>query len=45
MYFNPTERCNLNCSYCYLPDTMRRNGINMSAEKVCRALDILKGYF
>ncbi len=24
VYFNPTERCNLNCSYCYIPGDMRR---------------------
>ncbi|NOZ22717.1 MAG: peptide-modifying radical SAM enzyme CbpB [Planctomycetes bacterium] len=45
VYFNPTERCNLNCSYCYLPGKMRRSGVNMSAEKVCRALGILRSYF
>ena len=31
VYFNPTERCNLNCSYCYIPEDMRRNGGQMSA--------------
>ena len=24
VYFNPTERCNLNCSYCYIPEDMRQ---------------------
>ena len=23
VYFNPTERCNLNCGYCYLPEEAR----------------------
>ena len=26
VYFNPTERCNLNCSYCYLPTSQRQHG-------------------
>src|SRR6187397_1953365 len=29
VYFNPTERCNLNCTYCYLPEGMRRHGEHM----------------
>jgi uncharacterized protein len=45
VYFNPTERCNLNCTYCYLPDEMRRDGIQMSADEVCRALQILQKHF
>ncbi len=45
VYFNPTERCNLNCSYCYLPDTLRRDGHHMPVSKVLEALEILKQYF
>jgi uncharacterized protein len=45
VYFNPTERCNLNCSYCYIPEDMRRNGGQMSREELIRALGILKEYF
>lgn len=45
VYFNPTERCNLNCSYCYIPEKMRRNGQIMSEERVMEALEILKKYF
>jgi uncharacterized protein len=22
VYFNPTERCNMNCTYCYIPEKM-----------------------
>ena len=25
VYFNPTERCNLDCGYCYLPREARRS--------------------
>jgi len=45
VYFNPTERCNFNCSYCYLPEEMRRDGKTMSEEELCGALDRLRTYF
>ena len=45
VYFNPTERCNLNCTYCYIPERMRRDGSHMSAGRLLEALRILKGYF
>ncbi len=45
VYFNPTERCNLNCSYCYIPSDMRRSGSQMSAQKVLDSLARLKAYF
>jgi uncharacterized protein len=45
VYFNPTERCNLNCSYCYIPADMRLNGINMSTAKLLEALERLKAHF
>ena len=45
VYFNPTERCNLDCDYCYLPRTMRRKGVDMTSEQLCRALEILKDHF
>ncbi|MCQ9207570.1 MAG: peptide-modifying radical SAM enzyme CbpB [Omnitrophica bacterium] len=45
VYFNPTDRCNLNCSYCYIPEKIRKNGRDMSARKLEEALSILKNYF
>jgi uncharacterized protein len=45
VYFNPTERCNLNCTYCYIPEKMRRRGPHMSTDDLLRALAILKDYF
>jgi len=45
VYFNPTERCNLNCSYCYIPERMRRNGQHMSRPKLIEALSLLNDYF
>ena len=45
VYFNPTDRCNLNCSYCYIPETMRRRGASMTPQQLVEALGILKKYF
>jgi uncharacterized protein len=45
VYFNPTERCNLNCSYCYIPEKLRREGSQMSQEDLIKSLEILKAYF
>lgn len=45
VYFNPTERCNLNCSYCYIPEGMRRSGAHMSKKQLLDALARLKLYF
>ncbi len=45
VYFNPTERCNLNCTYCYIPEKMRSSGKHMSEAKLFEALGILKKYF
>jgi len=44
-YFNPTEQCNFNCTYCYLPEDMRRGGKTMTADELCTALERLKQYF
>ena len=45
VYFNPTERCNLNCSYCYIPEEMRRRGEQMDKATMLDALDRLHSYF
>ncbi len=45
VYFNPTDRCNLNCSYCYIPEKLRKNGDNMTPKRLLQALEILKRYF
>lgn len=45
VYFNATERCNLNCTYCYIPEKMRRSGKHMSEQKIIHALDRLRAYF
>ena len=45
VYFNPTERCNLNCTYCYLPEKTRRRGVRMSEARLFEALEILLEHF
>ena len=45
VYFNPTERCNFNCGYCYLPEEMRLNGKTMTPDELCNALERLLAYF
>lgn len=45
VYFNPTERCNLNCSYCYIPEDMRRSGKHMDKGALLDALGRLSAYF
>ena len=45
VYLNPTERCNLNCTYCYLPGQQRSEGSHMSEEKLVAALGTLRDYF
>ncbi|SEH31839.1 peptide-modifying radical SAM enzyme CbpB [Magnetospirillum fulvum] len=45
VYFNPTERCNLDCAYCYIPRDMRKNGEHMSRETLLDAMERLHAYF
>jgi len=45
VYFNPTEQCNLNCTYCYIPENMRKEGRHMTEEELLSALEKLKSYF
>ena len=45
VYLNPTERCNLNCTYCYLPGKQRSEGQHMSTDTLLASLDSLKSYF
>lgn len=45
VYVNPTERCNLDCSYCYIPGDMRREGVDMSSEDLIESLTRLQAYF
>lgn len=42
VYLNPTERCNFNCSYCYIPADLRRSGHTMSAQELLGTLDTIE---
>jgi uncharacterized protein len=45
VYFNPTDRCNLNCKYCYIPEKMRKSGVEMSESRILDALTRIRDYF
>ncbi len=45
VYVNPTERCNMDCGYCYIPQKMRSDGIDMSGQDLIGALERMKSYF
>lgn len=45
VYVNITARCNLNCSYCYIPEEMRSSGPDMSKDDLLKALKKLNDYF
>jgi uncharacterized protein len=45
VYVNPTERCNLNCGYCYIPEDLRRGGTQMDTASLRRALNLLREHF
>jgi uncharacterized protein len=45
VYVNPTELCNLDCTYCYLPGKIRHDGSHMPEDKLLAALDKLRSYF
>jgi len=38
-YINPTERCNANCPYCYIPSEVRKRGKEMDYEKLKGVLE------
>ncbi|MHB9073996.1 MAG: peptide-modifying radical SAM enzyme CbpB [Desulfobaccales bacterium] len=45
VYFNPTERCNMDCGYCYLPRDARRSGEHMAPARLMESLKLLKDFF
>lgn len=42
VYINPTEKCNRNCPYCYIPSRVRKRGAEMSYEVLEEVLLALK---
>ena len=42
VYFNPTERCNLDCGYCYLPREARRRGVDMDPARIITLVEVVR---
>ncbi|NCO68158.1 MAG: peptide-modifying radical SAM enzyme CbpB [Nitrospirae bacterium CG_4_10_14_0_8_um_filter_41_23] len=45
VYVNPTDRCNANCSYCYIPPAIRKNGNQMNKEQLNLVMEKIDNHF
>jgi len=45
VYINPTDRCNANCPYCYVPVKIRKSGTQMDEEQLEYVLRKIANYF
>lgn len=45
VYINPTDICNANCTYCYVPATLRKNGTCMNRDQLQEVLRKILNYF
>jgi len=45
IYINPTDRCNANCPYCYIPERLRKNGSSMNGKQLEYVLEQIEEYF
>lgn len=45
IYIDPTDRCNANCPYCYVPVKIRKNGASMTQEQLEYILKKIAKYF
>ncbi len=45
IYIDPTDKCNANCAYCYIPNQIRKNGHSMSWEELDFVLRKIKKHF
>lgn len=45
IYIDPTDRCNANCPYCYVPAHIRKNGRSMTSKELAFILEKVKRYF
>lgn len=45
VYIDPTDRCNANCSYCYIPSQIRKNGSQMNKDQIEFVLNRIASYF
>ena len=45
VYIDPTDRCNANCPYCYIPSKIRRQGTQMTADQLDTVLGKIQDHF
>ncbi len=45
LYIDPTDKCNANCPYCYIPSRIRKNGRSMTKKELFFILEKAAGYF
>ena len=45
IYIDPTDKCNANCAYCYVPAKLRKNGRSMTDKELDFILNKLARYF
>jgi uncharacterized protein len=45
VYIDPTDRCNANCPYCYIPSKIRQHGTQMTAEQLETVLGKITDHF
>jgi uncharacterized protein len=45
VYINPTDRCNADCPYCYIPESKRKYGESMSHSQLEHILNKVDKYF
>ncbi len=45
VYIDPTDRCNANCPYCYIPSKIRKFGTQMTTEELDTVLGKIEEHF
>ncbi|MEW6171182.1 MAG: peptide-modifying radical SAM enzyme CbpB [Candidatus Omnitrophota bacterium] len=45
IYIDPTDKCNANCSYCYIPAKLRQNGHSMTEAELNFILNKISRHF
>ncbi len=45
IYIDPTDRCNANCTYCYIPAKIRKHGTQMTGKELNAVLEKISLYF
>jgi len=45
IYIDPTDRCNADCPYCYIPPAIRKGGVQMTYEQLDAILQKITVYF